>query len=807
MPHWGRVIARIILAIFLLLIVAYLSLAWYINTHKKEVLAQVTATLNEDIKGTLAIGDLDPTFLGGFPHVSLRLQNVVIRDSLYASHKHTFLNAGDLSLSVNPLALIRGAILIKKITIRNASIDMFTDSTGYSNSAVFKKSKAETGESSGSFPELKKFELENVHLVIDNRQRGKLYNFLVNDLTGGLNYTSAGWEANVKLNTLVHSMAFSTRKGSFIKEKIVDGKFDIAYNEEAATITFDKNKLEIGGEDFTVQAQFKTAGPTADFSINIENKKIMWRAAAHLLSPNITSRLDMFNLKNPISVKCDIIGDFNQQGDPLIRVNAFVEDNVLDTPGGVVDDCNFMGVFTNNHAKEKGYNDANSAIKLYNFTGNYGGIPFTMKKAFILDLEKPIATGDFTSDFEMAKLTKLIDEDLIKFSTGTASVKINFKADIVDFRLAKPIVSGLVNIKNATISYIPRKLDFKDINVSLDFNKDDLYISKINLKSGKSVVQMEGNIKNFLNLYYTAPEKIVLNWEVYSPQLHLGEFMGFVGTRKRTASLAPASRKGNFTEELNELFAKSNVDMKLRVDKLFYNNFYASDARADILLTDKGFTIKNAALKHADGIMKVDGTVMQGGKAANRYQINATVANVDISKFFKAFDNFGMESLTAANLKGVVSSKASISGRVSDEGRMVPKSMNGTVTFGLKKGALQNFGPVRNVGNIAFPNRNMDNITISSLNGKFDINGELVTIHPMQVNSSVLNMDIAGTYSFGKGTNINVDVPIRNPKRDEGITDEAELAKRRNRGIVLHLVAVDDKDGKVKVKLGKGDKD
>ena len=132
---------------------------------------------------------------------------------------------------------------------------------------------------------------------------------------------------------------------------------------------------------------------------------------------------------------------------------------------------------------------------------------------------------------------------------------------------------------------------------------------------------------------------------------------------------------------------------------------------------------------------------------------------------------------------------------------MVPNSMNGTVDFNLQNGRLKNFSALKSVGEIAFPNRNMENISISELDGNFTINGENVAIRPMQISSSVLNMDIQGIYSFGKGTEIFVDVPIRNPKRDKDITDEDELAKRRNRGIVLHLLAEDGKDGKVKVKL------
>jgi hypothetical protein len=807
LPRWAKVTLKGIAALLILVVVGYMGLAWYINTHNKEMLAKVTAALNDNLNGTLTIGGMEPTFLQGFPRVSLRLQNVVIRDSLYPVHRHTLLKAGELDLAVNALAFLRGTLEIKKVSITNAAIDMYTDAGGYSTTSVFRKSKSKEGdEGSGGYPELKKLTLDNVTLAINNNQRGKLYRFKVNELRSTINYNNRGWDADVQMNTLVQSMAFSTRKGSFIKDKVVDGSFDIDFDEKSGFITFRKNRLEIGGEDFTVAAKFKTGAPTADFAINIENRKILWKNASHLLSPNITSRLDMFNLKEPIAVKCDIIGDFNKTGDPLIRVNADVNDNVLVTEGGEITNCSFFGVFTNNHDKSKGFNDANSAVKLFNFKGNYGDIPFRMKKMFILDFEKPVAVGDFSSDFDVAKLGTIIDEDLLKFTTGTANVALGFKADIVNFKISKPLFNGIINIKNAGVNYIPRKLDFRDVTVALNFTQDNLSISKITLKSGKSIVNMEGSIQNFLNLYYTDPEKIVLKWNIYSPQLHLGEFMGFLGSRTRSKTVAKKkSTMGNFTEELNLLFEKSNVDMKLRVDKIFYNSFLATDAKADVLLTEKGVQIKNAGLKHAGGFINVDGIMNQSG-TVNAYKMNAKVSNVDVRQFFKAFDNFGLESLQSDNLRGGLSAAAAVSGRITNTGTMVPKSMDGKVAFSLKKGALLKFEPVKNVGKFAFPFRDMDNITFNNLNGTFTVKGEKVTIEPMQVNSSVLNMDIAGVYSFNRGTNITVDVPLRNPKKDKGITDADELAKRRNRGIVLHLIAEDDENGKVKVKLGSGNK-
>ncbi|GEP51379.1 hypothetical protein FNO01nite_20510 [Flavobacterium noncentrifugens] len=801
-----RKVIRRILQVFGILIVlifaAYAGMAWYINAHKKEMLQSLTTELNKNINGSLTIGDMEPAFLRSLPRLSLNLKNVTIRDSLYEKHKHTFLQAEDFYIAVNALALLHGTIEIKKIDIKNASVDLFTDKNGYSNSNVFKKSGTKKNGESGALPELKKFSLDHVDFAIDNQSKKKLFHFNIDDLDGDLDYTPEGFNAKLNLNTLVKSMAFSTDRGSFLKDKIVEGKFDIVYTKDSIAVL--PNQLEIGGEDFVVSAGFQLE-KSADFEIHIKNEKILWKNASRLLAPNISSRLDLFDLKEPIFVTCDIVGDFNDFGDPLIHVKAKIRDNMLTTSGGMIDNCSFDGEFTNHNIADKGFDDANSAVKIFNFKGDYAGMPILMQQTLILNFDKPIAVGDFSSEFEIGKLNNIIDKDLLGFSKGTAVVKVNYEADIVNYELAKPKLEGTIQIKNADVKYAPRNLDFNDISVILNFKDEDLSISNIHLRSGKSIVNMEGSIRNFLNLYYTAPEKIVVDWKVKSPQLHLGEFMGFVSTRKKVKSVKKKSTRANFTEDLNKLFDNINVNMTMNVDKLFYDRFYATNVTASLFLNDSGIQLKNAGLRHADGNLKLSGTLSQQGKI-NPFQMNAVVTNVNISKFFYAFDNFGLQSLQAKNLNGYLSANTNISGKITDQGGVVPKSMIGKVDFGLKKVKLLQFSPIKSIGKFAFPFRDFDTISFYNLKGDFDISGEKVTISPMQINSSILNMDVEGVYSFGKGTNIYVTVPLRNPKKDKDITDADELAKRRNRGIMLRLIAADGDDGKVKVSLGRKQK-
>ncbi|MGK4569166.1 AsmA family protein [Flavobacterium sp. 3HN19-14] len=308
------------------------------------MLQSLTEKLNENIDGSFTIESMEPAFLQGFPNLSLNLKNIEIKDRKYETHKRIFLKAEDFYISVNALALLRGTIQIKKISVGNAQVNLFTDVDGYSNSSVFKKNKKSENSNSSGFPELRELRFDDVLVNIENFKSRKKYRFQVNSLKCNVDYNSDGWNGKINLDILAESMTFSMKNGSFIANKSVEGTLQVHYNENNEIITFEKSPLEIGGENFTVSASF-SVGKTAGFTINIANNSILWRNASQLLSPNISSRLNMFDLKNPISVTCLIKGDFNEQGDPLILVKAKIRDNELDTPGGKVYELQFRWCF------------------------------------------------------------------------------------------------------------------------------------------------------------------------------------------------------------------------------------------------------------------------------------------------------------------------------------------------------------------------------------------------------------------------------------------------------------------------------
>jgi hypothetical protein len=243
---------------------------------------------------------------------------------------------------------------------------------------------------------------------------------------------------------------------------------------------------------------------------------------------------------------------------------------------------------------------------------------------------------------------------------------------------------------------------------------------------------------------------------------------------------------------------KAHAEMHMNVNKLYYHNFLATDVKADLLMSEDGIVLNKMSVKHAGGSLTLNGRLIQDANSS-RFNVSTVVTNVNIREFFYAFDNFGLTDITSQNLKGFLSAKALINGGLSNKGNIVPRSMNGFVSINLRNGALLNYNPLKTVGKLAFPFRDLNNIVIPSLDAKFDLHGDKIVINPMKLTSSVMNADIAGTYGLNGGTNIALDIPLRNPKKDSTITDKEELLKKRYKGIVLHIAAKDDGKGKIKI--------
>lgn len=799
-----KIIGIFFLSLFALMLVSAIGLRIYFEKNKTEIVKKINTQINDNILGEAKIGDIGYKFLVGFPNFTVVLKDVELKDSLFAIHKRPVLKAGEIEVRLNVLSLLKKEVNIHKIVINNATIDLFKDKNGVSNSTIFKPKKKEPKKESSTTTSIDEVVLKNVTFISENQKGNKLFHFQIESLKSKIEYTDEGWKTKVNLKTFAKSLAFNVLRGSFVKDKSIEGKLAVDFSSEKNLISVVTEDFEIGGDPFTIKAHFNIGKGNSLFDIDIRTK-ILWNNASNLLANNISSKLNKFALKVPLAASCVIKGDMSVVGDPEIVVNAVIKDDELKTSYGAVKNCSFNGKFTNNYKNGLGCNDANSAIIITDFKGEYKEIPLEIPSAIINNLEKPVATGKFNSEYDVVKLKNLINENFIKFSAGTAKVNLDFKVDIVDLRLNKPRFTGAIAIKDASFYYRPKNVTFQKTNIDLQFTQEALLIKQIKYQRKQNIVFLEGRVDNFLNLYYDAPEKMIVNWKIYSPYLDVKQIVNVLSYHdKSTPTKRKTQSHSQSSDQFQNVFSKSQVNLDLAVDKMAFNKMLANNFKINIKMINGGLYVKNGLIQGRNGSsLRFDAQLIPKNGLMH-FKSNLKLNEGNISNFLASFNNFGIKSFGPNNIKGKLSLSASLLGVLNANNELNKKSIIGNVNFQVKDGALINFQPIQKIGKIVFSNRDVSHIAFSDLYGITTIKGEQIKVNELKITSNVLNIDVKGDYSLShSGTNLGVRIPLRNPKEDYKITDPKARETARYKGIVVSVLVVDSKNGETKIKLGK----
>lgn len=797
-----KMIKIFFISLLAIIVLLFIGLRIYFEQNKESIMTDINQKINDNIAGHVSIGDVGYKFLIGFPNFTLVLNKVEVQDSLYAIHKRSALKADEIEVRLNVLSLFHKQVNIEKVVLIDTKIDLYKDKNGLSNTNV-RKSKPKTDKpKSDTDIEIGEIDFKNVVFISQNLQRNKMFHFEVASLKSKIEYTDDGFQTDLFLDVFAKSLAFNTKHGSFIKDKRVKGKLAVQFSKAKNRIDVITEDLGIGEDDFDIKASFGLEKEHPIMNINIKTH-ILWLNAAHLLDPHLFKILNHFNITKPLDAQCSIIGDMNSEGDPEIIVDAQIKDNVLVSPDATVTDCNFTARYINNFKKGLGNNDINSAVIVKNFKGNYEGIPISIPNAAINNLEKPIATGDIHTQFNVAKLGNVLGEDVFKFTGGTAKVDFKFNVDIVALRISKPHFTGKVDIKNANMLYKPKNLTFQT-NILLDFTDEALFIRNIKYQRDKNIAFLDGRIDNFLNLYYNNPENMVAVLNVKSPFMDVKKMMATLAYKEKGAEVKQpkkAETKADAKKRI-ALVQKCQVVLNLNLDKMVYSNLTATNAKIIIVAKNRHFFIKQGAIETCGGKITFDSQMIPVGDLFNM-KTNVNVASVDIPQFLTSFKNFGITSFQPKNIKGNLSAKGDLSFKMNQDGDMADESIAGRLNYDIKNGTLTDFKPIMKVGKFAFPNRDVKNIVFNDLSGKLKIEGSFITVDYFKVSSNVLNFDVEGVYSLKKGTKLGLVIPLRNPGEDLQIKDKKERDAKRYKGIVVHLLVVDGKNGDMKIKLGR----
>ena len=775
---------------------------FYVTSHKKELIEKAKIQVSEKLNGNVQIGNIDLSFTKNFPQVSLLLENVSVTDTMYSVHHHAFLQAekiyailgiGNVMLQNNPLSGIR---------IDNAKIYVFTDTTGYTNAYLFspKKSTDTSTKKSTAKTEIESIKLRNVRIVMDDQLKNKLYDFEAIKVSYKINTEDSVLTVRTKNDILIHSLAFNTQIGSYVKETSFEGNFYIAFDLRKKQLSFKEIEVNLKKQPFTLSGQFNfTDSPT--FSLKVFTKNINFQIAKSLVTPKIASAISLVDIDKAVeAVTADINGPL-KGGEPLVKVNWIIKNTAIKSSFVNLSDCSLSGSFINEVIPGQPRNDPNSQLHFQHLTAVYEGLPVQSENVYINNLLYPRVTCDVKANFELPQLNKIIGSNTLKLKEGKGLIDITYEGPLENNTKQNTLLNGKVKIDDGYMVYSPRNIQMKNVSGNVLFKNTDVYVTdfKGNVQGNK--IMMNGSGKNLLALIETNPGLMFLDWNIYSPSINFNSLTSLLQKRNPNAK-APANdtKLGSTANQLDLIVEYANFRINVKADEILYRRFKASNVNAALSLINENWSINSLSLQHAGGNMHINGTLFEKNSTTYEANIKAKMENVDVNKVMYAFDNFGQRGIEAENLKGKLTSLAEVKLNI-DRNTEQPSNLIGFVDFSLKNGALLHYEPLKKVQTIIFKNRNFDEIHFAELKDRIEIKNNEFTINRMEIQSTALTLFVEGLYSAKGNTDISIQVPISNlKKRGEDYTPENKGVDQKG-GASIYIRGQTGTDGNVAFKL------
>jgi hypothetical protein len=781
-------------------ILAILLLTWaavwiYVVVNEGQLRQRVSKAIKKITHGDVQIRRLSVSLFRTFPLLSLQLEDVVLKDSVTAFAHKDFLKASDIYLRISVPKMITGKSPIGKILIRNGEMNVVSDSLGNTNQYIFSTKQEKRPPQELAIPDL---ELRNISGVYKNPQRAKDYSAFIRVLKCSAKDNHGVLSIRLSIRALVRNLSFNTIRGAFLKEKIIEGKVRAIYERATKNLSVHNVRLYLDNHPFFFSGKFNLDKNNGDFNLAITTNNVMFTHASSLVTEPIRKAVDQFSVTEPVNFSVNLSGKTLFRYIPLVQVRMDIHNNKVITPKGMFEDCSFEGFFSNEAVKGKQRDDINSFLLFRNFTGRWENIKLHSKQIKITNLIKPFLECDVASNVDMKTLDDLTDSKTFKFLKGRTSFNILFKGSIIGDSSASNI-NGQINIVDASVKYVPRNLLLSNCDGVLKFVNNDLFVNKLNTSVGNTRLFMNGTAANFLTLLNISPEKLVLQWKINSPALHLDDFKPLLSSTPVQKSEPPPKKSmiAQTSSKIDKMFSEGDMYISLESPSMDYKTFKARDVKARVVFTSTDVKMEEVSLDHAGGSMLVKGN-MKNRAQQNPVFLQVHMNRMDIPQLFQAFDNFGQDAITHSNMKGKLSADVFFNTVITDKAKLVTQSSDGKINFIVENGELVNFTPIKEIGSKAFKKQDFSHVRFADLKNTLELKGTTFIINKMDIRSTALNFSVEGVYDVKKGTDMSIKLPFRNLLKSQAKTDISDRGKPA-RGPGLRLRAKTGDDGKLKV--------
>jgi|GEM_PF-6503768 len=781
----------VLVSAILLLVVA----ATIVLQYKKEAIQNaINQAITNNINGSFTTSKVSLSAISHFPNISIQISNLLITDSVY---QRPVFKANQLSAIINPYSIITGAITVKKITCNQASLHVFTDSLGYSNMQTFKKkNKPDKPNTNSLEASVRKIVLNQVKVTIENKVRNKKFAFFINNSTINIGNGSEIKDINFSENITLEGLGFNIKKGVFLGNSNLQSNWNLQYNTKEKTLLIHPTLVSINSQNYTIGGNFNF-GTAKAFSISVNVQKVLYANMVKLVTEKIQKKLNKLQFEKPVNAIIKLEGSLVKKEDPKVNVQCTVTNNVVNNPILLLSNANFIASFNNHIVDSIEPGDNNSLITIKGFNANWGEAKLSSTQPITLhNFDTPILGFNLQAMANLAALDEQLNLSTLVLKKGFAKANLQYNGPLFNTVDDVENIHLQAQLINAS-AYLPKKRwTLTNSNGILSIDDKNIYLQKFTTTIGRTKLQMNAAISKISlklgNNYFKAVKATIS-----SPKIYLDDFKTTFQNNNYTRKIKPkATMKA--IRQMDDVIGKGTIDVTLKADEVLYKQLLIKNAIANLRFTEDNVAAQQVKANVAGGTVEMNATIY------TRKSINGTATislkKVAIEKVLQGCENFGQTAITAQNVRGNLQLKSNLQFRLDANSKLMPKQLQGQLSFTLSNGALVNHKGLMKLGKYA-KNRDLTNVGFAKIYNTLQLKNGEITIPRMQIATTALYLFVAGKLSSTNQSDISIQIPLSNITAPSKNIAKQQQLNTEKAGPSIYLRMQEGADGDMKVKL------
>lgn len=581
-----------LLLVFIALLVVY---------AKQDIIVQAQITsLNENFEGEIAVGDVHLAPFESFPYVSLKIDDVVIKESKHADAT-ILLDVADIYVGFTFWDIVMGNFDIHSVKVDDGFFDLIVHPDGKTNLqnalTSTKATTEEEGESSTFEIHLSKIELHNidVHQLQEatNKEVETLVYWAKGGLTSSEDHIAAHVDSEFELNVLDQGDT------TYLKHKHFEFHTDLVFIQSTGMLVFKPSGITMEHGDFQLEGSLDTKNENT-IDLSVKGTKPSFDMFIAFAPEELIPVLERYENAGKIYFEANITGP-TKGVQPLIDARFGAQEAYLENSSVKkrIDSMGFAGHFTNGENRDL----STMEFSMTDITANLEKGLF-VGDILVKNFEEPEIDMDLGVDFELPFLISFLNIDEVEDVKGSVEMSLKFH-DIIDIENPENALKELnqayfaeLRIEDLAFNSAELPSPLRDFDVHLEMNGKEAQLDQFDIALGNSTLSINGSLSDLPAILHHAETPVEASLSIQSDVLDIAELTQYseadsTGVNERIEDLF----LGFSFNALGNAFTEFK---HLPKGEFFIENFYADlehyphtfhDFHADVLIKEDDLNV------------------------------------------------------------------------------------------------------------------------------------------------------------------------------------------------------------------------